>query len=65
MRVVVKKGKDPVKGQVVDTGNQVVSPGPLLPAISTKEALRVPGAPISDQENVLEATRLPMLEEFG
>jgi hypothetical protein len=62
MRVVVKKGKDPVKGQVVDTGNQVVSPGLLFPAMSTKEALRAPGAPINDKESVLKAIQQPILE---
>ena len=59
--VVEKRAKDPVKDQVVDMENQVVSRGLLLPAINTKEALRVPGASVSDQENALEATQLPIL----
>jgi hypothetical protein len=65
IKVVVKRGKDPTKDQVVDMGSQVVSRGLLLPAINTKEVPRVPGASISGQENVLEETELLLLEEFG
>jgi hypothetical protein len=61
IKVVVKRVKDPAKNQVVDMENQVVSRGLLLPAINTKEALRVPGASVSDQESILEATQLPIL----
>ena len=62
IRVVKKKWtKNPVKDQVVDMENQVVSRGLLFPAINTKEALRVPGASLGDQESILEATQLPIL----
>ena len=61
IRVVVKRAQDPVKDQVVDMENQVVSRGLLLPAINTKEALRVPGASVSDQENDLEEAKLVQL----
>ena len=78
--MVVERGKDPAKDQVVDMENQVVSRGLLLPAINTKEALRVPGASVSVQENALEEaklvqlrravgtvkeSKLPILEELG
>ena len=59
--VVVKRAKDPAKDQVVDMENQVVSRGPLLPAINTKEALRVPGASAKDQESALEEAKLVQL----
>ena len=65
IKVAAVKAKDPVKDQVVDMENQVVSRGLLLPAINTKEALRVPGASVSDQESALEATQLPILRRFG
>ena len=61
IRVVEINAKNPVKHQVVNMGNRVVSHGLLLPAINTKEALRVPGASLGDQESILEATQLPIL----
>jgi hypothetical protein len=64
-KVAAVKAKDTVRDQVADMENQVVNLLPLLPAINTKEILKVPGASASDQESALEATLLPILQRFG
>jgi hypothetical protein len=46
---------------MVDMENKGVSRGLLLPAINTNEALRVPGASVSDQKSIIDATKLPIL----
>ena len=61
IKVVAVRAKDPVKDQVVDMENQVVNRGLLLPAINTKEALRVPGVSVKGQESAFEEVKLVQL----